>query len=160
MAGEMGAAAPNYMTQDQFNSQLDAWWKKQQPLQQAATTANAEVYKPSYAQAQAQQEKRFAPLQSWAPQQNSAGYSMQQPSFGFMGGYGGGYGMQSPFSGYGMGYSQPMGYGGYGMGYSPFSFGQSMGGYGMQTPFSGYRQPMFGGYQSYGQPMFGQFGSF
>jgi len=150
MAGggsEFGALpTQNYMTRADF----DAWAAKQQPLQQTAAQPNAQVYQSSYSQPQ-----QFSPLQSWAPPQ-----IQQQSPFGFMGGYGGGYGMQSPFSGYGMGYSQPMGYGGYGMGYSPFSFGQSMGGYGMQTPFSGYRQPMFGGYQSYGRPMFGQFGSF
>lgn len=172
--GDSGVSMPNYMTQDQFSSQLDAWWKKQQPIAQAqplGTQAQTPVYNPSYGQQvqpQVQQQQQFSPLSSWSPY--GAGYGMQSP-FGMMGGYGGGYGQQmggyggfqTPFSGYGM--QSPFG-GGYGMqqygnyggmggfspyqgGYgmqTPFGYGQSMGGYGMQTPFSGYNQPMYGGF--------------
>lgn len=149
-------------------SDFDAWAAKQQSLQQTAAQPNAQVYQSSYSQPQ-----QFSPLQSWAPPQ-----IQQQSPFGFMGSYGGGYGMRSPFgmmSQFGGGYGQ-MGYGqqfgGYGM-QSPFGgmgSGFGMGGmgygdYGMQTPFSsgygmgygGYQQPrpQYGGqqvYGNYGQP--------
>lgn len=144
--GTGAAPAQNYMTRSDF----DAWVAKQGSLQQKPATSNSAIYTPSYGQMQ----QSYSPLQSWAPQQ-SMGVGMQSP-FGFMGGYGGGYGMQTPFSMYGQ--QMDMGYGGYGM-QSPFGYGQQMGGYGggygMQTPFSGYRQPMYGGYSPYGMQMRG-----
>jgi hypothetical protein len=164
MAGDSGASAPNYMTQDQFGSQLDAWWKKQQPLSQAqplgAQGQSASTYQPSYGQ-----QQQFSPLGAWSP--FGGGYGMQSP-FGMMGGYGGGYGQMGGFGGYGMpsyspygGMGSGFGMGGMGGGYgqyqggygmqSPFGYGQGMGGYGnygMQTPFSGYQQGGFG----YGSP--------
>ena len=162
MAGEIAGASPNYMTQDQFSSQLDSWWKKQQPLAQSqplgAQGQAASVYQPSYGPAPMQQ--MFSPLNSWSAM--GMGYGG-----GFGGGFGGygGYGMQSPFMGYGMQQSPfggMAGYGGYGgQVYSPYGgmgsgFGMGgMGGYGMQTPFGFGQQMGYGGYQ---QPMYGGFG--
>ena len=171
-----GGSTPNYMTQDQFSSQLDAWWKKQQPLAQSqpigAQGQSANIYQPTYGQAPAQQypqyqqQQQFSPLSSWSPMGMGygsgygSGYGMQSPF--------GGYGMQSPFSGYGMQQS-PFGgmggYGGYGQQmYSPYGGmgsgfgmgGMGFGGYGMQTPFGGgygmgYQQPMYGGYGGFGR---------